>query len=88
MSIFWISVVAIYVLLFVVAFFGNKSKYDAWMFYIDLNLFNSPFYNLGISNQHQEHSEDVPCTSKLQIGFVFINFGFLFFDSSILDENS
>ncbi len=64
-------------ILFVIAFFYNFYNCEEFAFSIDVNLFNSQFFKIGLFNDryvHQEYKVDV-----LSIGLLFLNIEFEFY---------
>ena len=64
-------------LLFVIAFFYNVYNCEEFTLSIDLNLFNSQYFKIGLVNERfvtEEYSVDV-----LVIGLLFINVEFSFY---------
>lgn len=64
-------------ILFVIAFFYNFYNCEEFAFSIDINLFNSQFFKIGLFNDryvYQEYKVDV-----LSIGLLFLNIEFEFY---------
>ena len=69
--------VIIMVLLITSGYFGNLGS-DRKEFFIEVNMFTSPYYNIGISF-NCVYEDEFQSIEQLTIGLYFINFNLVFY---------